>query len=71
VKLKYVEDGKCSGQPVEITEAVEQSVLALVSADHAGHKKSLEILAFEAGILSYIFFTSMALLLQNHHGNQV
>lgn len=47
VKLEFVEDGKRSGRPVEIIEAVQSSVIASVSADRAGREKSSEILAFE------------------------
>jgi transposase len=50
VLLEYVEDGKRSGRPKEISEATEQGILASVAQDRNGREKSSEILAFEAGI---------------------
>ena len=50
VKLEYVEDGKRSGRPKEISEATDMAVLASVKQDRNGREKSSEILAFEAGI---------------------
>jgi transposase len=50
VKLEYVEDGKRSRRPAEITEAIQNSVIAPVTADRAGREDSSEILAYEAGI---------------------
>ncbi|CBF84331.1 hypothetical protein AN2628.2 [Aspergillus nidulans FGSC A4] len=48
VKLEYVEDGKRSGRPKEISEATDMAVLASVKQDRNGREKSSEILAFEA-----------------------
>lgn len=46
----YVEDGKKSGRPKTITEAVEQRLLANVREDRSGREKSSEVLAYEVNI---------------------
>ncbi|CBF73616.1 predicted protein [Aspergillus nidulans FGSC A4] len=48
VKLEYVEDGKRSGRPKDISEATDMAVLASVKQDRNRREKSSEILAFEA-----------------------
>jgi transposase len=50
IKLEFIEDGKRSGRPKEISEATEQAVISSVTKDRNGREKSSEILAFEAGI---------------------
>jgi transposase len=46
----YVEDGKRTGHPKEITEATKQAILESISKDQNGREKSSEILAYEASI---------------------
>jgi transposase len=50
VEAKFVEDGKRTGRPKEISEVTEQAILASISKDRNGREKSSEILAYEAGI---------------------
>ncbi|KAF4216556.1 hypothetical protein CNMCM8980_001993 [Aspergillus fumigatiaffinis] len=58
----YVEDGKRTGRPKEITEATEQAILESISKDRNGREKSSEILAFEAGIS----YSSVLRILKRH-----
>ena len=46
----YVEDGKSTGRPKEISVATEEQLLQSVRADQAGREKSSEVLAYECGI---------------------
>jgi len=46
----YVIDSERSGRPKEITEEMEQGLLASVRSDRSGREKSSEVLAYEAGI---------------------
>ncbi|GFF59718.1 predicted protein [Aspergillus udagawae] len=48
IHLEYVEDGKRSGRPKEITEAIEEGILDSIRKDRNGREKSSEILAYEA-----------------------
>jgi transposase len=50
IHLEYVEDGKRSGRPKEITEAIKEGILDSICKDRNGHEKSSEILAYKAGI---------------------
>lgn len=49
IKLDFVQDGKRSGRPKEISQAIEDAVIASVTLDRAGREKSSENLAYEAG----------------------
>lgn len=46
----YVEDGKSTGRPKEISVGTEERLLQIVRADRAGREKSSEVLAYECGI---------------------
>ena len=61
VKIEYVEDGKRSGRPKEISK-LQIWLLASVKQDRNGREKSSEILAFEAGISH----SSVLRILHNH-----
>ncbi|KAF7179335.1 hypothetical protein CNMCM7691_008268 [Aspergillus felis] len=59
---EYVEDGKRTGRPKEITKATEQAILESIGKDRNGREKSSEILAFEAGIS----YSSVLRILKRH-----
>jgi transposase len=46
----YVQDGKHTGRPKEITLTTEQRLLESVKLDRSGREKSSEVLAYECGI---------------------
>jgi len=59
----YVIDGERPGRPKEISEEVEEGLLANVRNDRAGRSKSSEVLAYEANISN-----SSALRILHKHG---
>ena len=67
IREDYVIDGAKSGRPVEIDEAKEQEVLAIVRKDRAGREKSSEVIAFEAHISS----SSVLRVLKKHNLSSV
>jgi transposase len=50
VRMEYAEDAKRSGRPKEITPEKENAIIQSITKDRNGREKSLEILAYEAGI---------------------
>lgn len=46
----YIVDKPRSGRPKVVTPEIEASILASVTKDRSGREKSVEVLAFEAGI---------------------
>lgn len=50
IRREYVEDGKRSGRPKQITPVQESNTLASITEDRSGRETSSEIFAYEAGI---------------------